>query len=221
MISHTTSPETSSASEILCSNLGQGIHAAAQPLAVLLASLSTGYTDQMNCDELRELTASSAVEVRRVCALFSCLQQLVITESIKPEASPTPILPLIANAADGVNLSFQRDGVALSSVLPDTCPPVLINRARTMQALSRVLLVAGKLSGAQETVELIASSSANAVQITVRNVRLSVAVIDAEATLSMAVAEANMRSQRAGLSLSLQPFTVRIDLPMAPLAHSY
>src|ERR1700677_2512837 len=216
MISHTTSRESSSASEQFCSNLAQGIHAAAQPLAVLLASLSTDHTDQMNCDELRELAASSAVEVQRVCASFSCLQQLVITESIKPEVSPTPILPLIAYAADGVNLLFQQDGIALNSVLPDTCPLALINRARTLQALSTVLLVVHRLSAAQDMVELIASSSTHAIQIIVRNLRLSVAVIDAEASLRVAVAEANMRSQQAGLSLSLQPFTVRIDLPMAP-----
>jgi hypothetical protein len=67
---------------MLCSNLSRGIHAAAQPLAVLLASLSKGHTDQLNNDELRELTASSAAEVRRVCTLFSCLQQLVMAESI-------------------------------------------------------------------------------------------------------------------------------------------
>ena len=219
MISHTTSRESSSASETLCSNLAQGIHAAAQPLAVLLASLSKDHTDRMNSDELRELTASSAVEVQRVCTLFSCLQQLVMTESIKPQLSPTPILPLLAYAVDGVNLLFQQDGIALSSVVPDTCPPVLIDRARTLQALSRVLLVAHRLSGAQDTIELIASPSANAVQIVVRNLHLSVAVIDAEASLSIAVAEANMRSQQAGLSLSLQPFTVRIDLPMAPFAY--
>jgi hypothetical protein len=218
MISYTTSRESSSASEQFCSNLAQGIHAAAQPLAVLVASLSTDHTDQMNCDELRELAASSAVEVQRVCASFNCLQQLVITESIKPEVSPTAILPLLAYAADGVDLLFQQDGIALSSVLPDTCPLALINRERTLQALSRVLLVAHKLSCAKDMVELIASSSANAVQIIVRNLRLSVAVIDAEASLSIAVAEANMRSQQAGLSLSLRPFTVRIDLPVAPFA---
>jgi hypothetical protein len=217
MISHTTSRE-SSASEIFCSNLAQGIHASAQPLSVLLASLSAGHTDLMNCDELRELTANSAVEVQRVCAFFSCLQQLVINESIKPELSPTSIPPLLAYAADGVNLLFQQGGITLSSVVPDTCPPVFINRARTLQALSRVLLVVHRLSSAQDMVELIASSSANAVQIIVRNVRLSVAVIDAEASLSVAVAEANIRSQQAGLSLSLQPFTVRIDLPLAPFA---
>ena len=217
MISHLS--ESSSASEILCSNLAQGIHAAAQPLAVLLASLSKDYTDRMNSDELRELTASSAAEVQRVCTLFSCLQQLVMAESIKPQLSPIPLLPLLAYAADGVSLLFQNDRISLRSVLPDACPPVLIHRARTLQALSRVLMIVHGLSRAQDTVELIAAASANAVQIVIQNLNLSAAMINPEARLSMAVAEANMRSQQAGLSLSLQPFTVCIDLPRASFAY--
>ena len=214
MISYTTSRESSSASEQFCSNLAQGIHAAAQPLAVLVASLSTDHTDQMNCDELRELAASSALEVQRVCSLFSCLQQLVMAESIKPQLSPMPILPLLAYAVDGVNLLFQHDGMALSLVVPDACPPVLINQTRTLEALSRMLLVIHRLSVAQDTIDLIASSSPDAVQIVVRNLHLSLSRIDAEASLSIAVAEANMRSQQARLSWNLEPFTVCIDLPI-------
>src|ERR1700751_3870060 len=120
--------ESSPASEILCSNLAQGIHAAAQPLTILLASLSKDQTDHMSTGQLRELTANSAVEVRRVCSLFSCLQQLVMADSIKPQLSPTPVLPLLAYAAEGVNLVFQQDEMSLSSTMPDTCQPVLINR---------------------------------------------------------------------------------------------
>jgi hypothetical protein len=219
MISHPTSSGSSSASEILCSNLAQGIHAAAQPLAVLLASLSKDYTDQMNSDELRALTASSAAEVQRVCTLFSSLQQLVMAESIKPQLSPTPLLPLLAYAAEGVNLLFQQDGISLRLVLPDTCPPVLIHRARTLQALSRVLLVVHGLSRTLDTVELIASASANEVQVVIQNLNLLAATINPEAKLSMAVAEANMRSQQAGLWLSLQPFRVRFELPRAPFTY--
>jgi hypothetical protein len=219
MISHLRSSESSSASEILCSNLAQGIHAAAQPLAVLLASLSKDYTDRMNTDELRQLTASSAAEVKRVCTLFSYLQQLVLSESIKPQLSPTALLPLLAYAADGVNLLFQQDGISLRSVLPDTCPPVLIHRARTLEVLSRVLLIVHGLSRAQDTVELLASASLNAVQIVIQNLNLSVDMINAETRLSMAVAEANMRSQQGGLSLILQPFTVCIELPRSSFAY--
>ena len=203
---------------MLCSNLPRGIHAASQPLAVLLASLSKGHTDQLNTDELRELTASSAAEVRRVCTLFSCLQQLVMAES-KPQLSATPILPLLAYVADGVNLLFQQDGISLASVVPETCPLVLINSVRTLQALSSVLLVVHGLSSARDTVELIALPSAHTVQIVVRNSALSLATINAEASLNMAVAEANMRSQQADFSLSLRPFAVSIGLPKAPFAY--
>jgi hypothetical protein len=75
-----------------------------------------------------------------------------------------------------------------------------------------VLLIAHAISRAQDTVELIASSSANGVQIVVRNLTSSVAAMNAETSLSMAVAEANIRSQQAGFSWSLQPFNVQIDL---------
>jgi hypothetical protein len=43
--------------------------------------------------------------------------------------------------------------------------------------------------------------------------------MDTEASLSMALAEANIRSQQGNLSWSLQPFGVQIELQKAPFAH--
>lgn len=198
-------------------NLSQGIHAAAQPLAILRASLGNNYTDRMSVEELRELAASSALEVERVCTLFSCLQQLVSAESIKPHLSETSIQPLIAHVADGVNLLFEDGGMHLRSTVQDTCQPVLLNQARTIQALSSVLLVAHAVSHPQDTVELIASSlSSRTVQIVVRNVNAHISAMNAEQSLSLALAEANIRSQQASLSWSLQPFNVQIEIQGAP-----
>ena len=211
--------ESSSQPEILCSNLAQGIHAVAQPLAVLMASLGKAHTDLMNLDELRELAARSAAEVERACSLFSCLQQLVMVESMKPQLSRMPLMPVLAYAAEGVDVLFQEDGISLRLVALDSCPPVLIHRARTLQALSRVLLILHGLSRPQDTVELVATQSANVVEVVVRNPNVSVAAINAECSLSMAVAEANMRSQHAKFALSLSPFTVSIELPKAPFAY--
>jgi hypothetical protein len=165
----------------------------------------------MSIEELRELVASSAVETQRLCTHFSCLQQLVSTESVKPHLSETPI--------DGVNLLFEEDGIFLRSIVSDTCQPVFIDRARTLQALSTVLLIAHAVSHPQDTVELIASSSSsNAVRVVVRNLASYVGAMNAEASLSMAFAEANIRSQQAEFSWSLQPFSVQIELQRAPLA---
>ncbi|HET6216277.1 MAG TPA: hypothetical protein VFE27_04600 [Acidobacteriaceae bacterium] len=170
----------------------------------------------MSDEELRELTESSAVEVRRLCTLFSGLQQLVMAQSVEPQLSPTPIVPLLAHAVEGVTLLFQRDGMSLRSTVPDTCQAVLINRTITLQALTRVLLAAHAVSHAQDTVELIASCSPNGVQIVVRNVNSTVAAMNAETGLSMAVAEVNIRSQQAGISWSPQPFNVQIELRKVP-----
>jgi hypothetical protein len=43
--------------------------------------------------------------------------------------------------------------------------------------------------------------------------------INAETSLSMAFAEANIRSQQADFSWSLKPFSVQIELQGAPLVH--
>jgi hypothetical protein len=209
----------SPALDILCSNLSHGIHAAAQPLTILLASLSKAHTDRMSTEELRELTASSSEEVQRVCTLFSYLQELVIAESIRPKLSATAILPLLASAAEGVQLLFHEHGMILSSTVPEACPLVLINGPRTLRALSGVLLTAHALSSAQDQVEIIASTSIHGMQIVVRNLNLSVVSNSAEARLSMAAAEANIRSQQAGFIFTQRPFQVLIDLPKAPLIH--
>jgi hypothetical protein len=209
----------SPALEILCSNLSHGIHAAAQPLTILLASLSKAHTDGMSTEELRELTASSSEEVQRVCTLFSYLQELVVAESIKPKLSATAILPLLASAVEGVQLLFHQQGILLSSTVPATCPLVLINGPRTLRALSSVLLTIHALSRARDHVEMTASTSAHGMQIAIRNSNLSLASTSAEARLSMAAAEANIRSQQAGFVFSQRPFQVLIDLPKATLVH--
>ena len=89
MISHgNAAPEPS---EFAWSQLSQGMHAAAQPLTILLASLGKNNTHRMNTSELRDLTESSAVQVQRVCALFRHMQQLLLVQSSEAVVFPDSI----------------------------------------------------------------------------------------------------------------------------------
>jgi hypothetical protein len=205
------SPATKVATVRLCSNLSKGLHAAAQPLTILRASLCPDNTDRMSKEELRELTARSTIEVERICALFSCLQELVSIESVMPEFEETSILPLLVDVIDGVNLMFEKDGMSLCSILPETVEPVVIDKERTLQALYGVLFVAHTISSSRDIIELIATSSANAVRIVLQNVTSPLSAMDAQSSLNMALAESAIRSQRAGLTWSLQPFSVQIE----------
>jgi len=95
---------------------------------------------------------------------------------------------------------------------------VLIDKTRTLQALSTVLLIAHAVSRPQDTVELIASSSSsNTVRVVVQNLTSKVDAMNAETSLSMAFAEANIRSQQADFSWSLKPFNVQMELHGAAL----
>jgi len=174
----------------------------------------------MGMEELRELAASSAMEIERVCTLFSCLQQLVSAESIKPHLSEEMIQPVLAHAIDGVSLLFKEDGIELRAMVQDICQPVFVNRTRLLQALASIFLVAHAVSRPHDTVELIASAtSSETVQVVVRNLSAHVNAMNAEQSLSLALAEANIRSQQASLSWTLQPFSVQIELHGTPLMH--
>ena len=221
MIDGSTSGEPAapgSAFATLCSNMSQGLHAAAQPLSILRASLGGGLADRLNIEELRELTASSAVEVERVCRIFSLLQHLLSAESTKPLLTATPILPLLADATEGVIRMFEEGGMSIGTEVAEACPLALINGTKTLQALSCILLAAYAVSRAGDTIELISSSSPDTVQVIVRNLDSEVDAVAAEVRLSMALAEANIRCQRGILTWIPRPFSAQIEFQTAPSA---
>jgi len=193
-----------------CSNLSLGLHALAQPLTIVRASLFDGYTDRMSRGELLQLAGTLSLEVERVCSIFSCLQQLVHIEGIKPRLGAIAILPLLVDAVDAVELLFKKSGVVLSSVLPDSCSSVLANKERTLEALSSVILVAHALSSAGETVELIVTPYSKAIQVVIQNINVEAKALSAQASLSLACAGANLLSQQAKFSWRLEPFRVEI-----------
>jgi len=215
MISETRSPELSApglASQILVSNLSQGLHAMAQTLTILRASLGKTQIDRMSKSELRELALGSSMEVERVCTQFSWLQQIVTIERFNPDLSAASVLPLIADVTGAVRRVFEDDGMVLRSTVPDICRTVLIDRTRTHQALSIILLIAHGLSRTKDTIELIVSSpSAHIVRVVVRNTTSYLDAVDSQVNLDMALAESNIRSQMGSFSWSLQPFEVQIE----------
>jgi hypothetical protein len=156
--------------------------------------------------------ASSALQIERVCALFSLIQEFVNTETIKPELAAAELQPLIEGVVNGVDLLFKEGGMRLIVTVPKQCDPVLIDRARTASSLSRILLIAHSISRSQDTIELVATPGTDTVQVEVRISSSSMSAMPAEARISMAVEEANFESQNANFSWNLRPFGVQIEL---------
>ena len=206
-------------SNALCSNLLQILHAAAQPLTILRASFYKSSIDRMSPGDLRELAASSVVEIERLCTFFNFLQELTEIESIKPPLSPTELAPLVDHIVEGVSLLFARESVNISVSVPSTYGPVLVDPVRTSRALLTILHIVFSVSRPTDSVELIASDGKNTIQLLVRNLDRNGDTMTAESRVGMTIAQANLQSQRAALSWSPQPFVILIGLQKVPSYH--
>lgn len=205
-----------SALTTFCSHLSQGLHAVAQPLSILRASLSFDQLNQMSPGELRELAGDLSAEVERVCAMFNSMQQLVHTEAAAPHLLAASLLSLLESSIEDVSLLFVDNGITLATKFPAECASVLIDSARTRRAVSTILMLAHEVSHTADSVEFIVTSRPGAIHLTIRNCNADVSCMSGEFKLAMALAEASIRTQQAGFSWHSAPFTVEIELPKAP-----
>jgi len=197
-------------------NLSLGLHAMAQPLAILRASLCGELAQDMPVDELRELVSNSADQVERVCSLFSLLQEFLIADMDMPQMAPVPLEPLLSQAVDGVIRLFQDGGKGLDASPAGVGMIVLADSARLGQVVSSMLLVACGASRHGESVELVTSHAGEGVLIEIRQSGSETCGLSDEARLFVALSEAKIRGQLGRFSWSMKPFSVQIALHFAP-----
>ncbi len=202
--------------EMLCSNLSNGIHAAAQPLAILCAGLGEECIQDLSENELRELAANCSHEAARLSGVFDAIRQLVVAESSSPQVASEVVNPLFEGSAQNSKRLFREAGVQLHMIPPTDFAEVLVHRGRTLKALSDVLCAALSVSSAGDTVELAGICDLNTVEVEIRNLGSTTKTLDAEFSLRMAAAEATLRRQHGGLTWSMAPFVARIILMKAP-----
>lgn len=202
--------------DTFCANLSRGLHATAQPLTILQASLGMDTIGKMTAEELRSVVRISAGEVQRVCNYFNLLKQFVQVERARPELVPLPLEALLREAVEGLSLVFQDGGIKLQLDGTDTSAYVLVHQPRIRQAFSGVLLLERALAAPGDTVELVVTPFENVVKVSFRNVQPAVRTLNEEMSLKLALVEANVRSQNGVLHWDLEPLTVDIELKRAP-----
>jgi len=221
MISSGTSPDQAKVapdSDVFYSNLSHAMHAAAQALTVLQLSHSPERVRQMRREQLISLASSSSEEIERLCVALGYMQQFLAIQRSSPKLASVELPDLIADAIGGVELLFQDAGISLVSRVPTTCDPVLINAAKVSQALGALLLVAYGIAKPNDTVELTVSCLVDTVEIEVRKIGIGSGAINADMSLRIGMAEANIRSQKGFLSYHLEPFCAKIELRKAGLS---
>ena len=207
-----------SATDALCKDLVQGLHAASQPLTILRASLTSPDIAGKAPEDLQRLLKQSAKEVERLCLLFSYLQQFVLTESIPAESEIEDVPRLLMHAVEGVDVLFAEAGVGLAMYDIERLPRFsLLDSSRFEQALSAILLVVLDKATRGDEVGVARSQHGTSVQIYLRQApaaTAATAAMAADARLSMALAAASLRSQGSELTWQEHPFTAQIAFPI-------
>jgi len=197
-----------------CANMSQGLHALAQPLTILRSALAASTAPGVDAVGQRRYLELSAQHVERTCGLFECLQDLVIASQIEADCVPIDLSEVLADVVQDQKAVLQASGVEFRVVLPGSLPLVQGDVARTLQALSAALKIAALVSSPGDLVEFLVATRSGFVELVLQNRRVHGRRPNSSERLSLALAEANIRSQQGEYELDEDPFRVSLALPL-------
>ncbi len=201
----------------LHSHLALGLHAFAQPLAILRAKLYLESIARMDAVELQRLAVDSAAQVERLCTLFNYLQEIVLAETGEPKLSSFPLRDVLESVVDGVDLWFRDAGITLALHFEQPSDIIFADKARLTQAISSLAVLMHGLSKSGDTVTFTAIPEGDSTEIRFANGKSEGTSLDAETRLRLALIETNVRKQRGAFLLQADPLEFRLRVPNAPI----
>ncbi|HVT96837.1 MAG TPA: hypothetical protein VHE33_04970 [Acidobacteriaceae bacterium] len=187
----------------------------AQPLTMLRASIEVLAMPLSAGIDRQKYLEVSAGAVERTCHLFARVQDLVAASMIEAEKAPFDLWSIVANVVEEQRNRLLASGATIAATKTENSMPILGDAARTEQAIVLVLRLAGELANAGDVIELSGSSSRGFLELCIENSRQRGKPVDSTARLNLALAEANIASQRGRYEFVEDPFRVSLALPLA------
>ena len=156
--------------------------------------------------------------MERACSLFECLQDLVIANQTEAECEPVDLLELVAPVIEDQRAVLRAAETDFIVVAPETLPAVLGDVARTLQPLFAGLKIAASIASPGGAVELSITAKDGRVGLVIQSHGAQSRPLNSLERLSLALAEANIRSQQGGYQCSEDPFRVSIQFKLSEAA---
>jgi hypothetical protein len=195
-------------------DMAEGLHAMAQPLTILRSSVLSLAAPELTAGHRDRYTQISVQQVERACELFDCLQDLLIANQVAPICYPFELSHLFDAITEHRRTKVDGLGVKLKFVAPEGMQPIFGDFSRTLQALLAALKIADAVSSPGDSVALQAAAREGQMELTVSNRLAHRRTLNSSERLRLALAEANVRSQRGSFEFAEDPFRVMIALPM-------
>jgi signal transduction histidine kinase len=198
----------------LCADVAEGLHAMAQPLTILRSAVAAAASPKVDATGQRRYLDISNQQVERACSLFESLQDLVISYQTEADCEPFDLLALIAPVIEDQRAALRSSEAEFRVSAPAVLPPVLGDVARTLQPLFAALKIAASVASPGDAVELTITARDGLVDLAIQNQGALARPLNSSERLSLALAEANIRSQQGGYQCSEDPFRVSIQLKL-------
>lgn len=195
-------------------DLANGLHAMAQPLTMLRAAIEVlGMPSSAGVDRQRYLEISSAA-VERTCRVFAHIQDLLTSSITDAERVGFDLWEAIAPRIENNRRLLQASGVTIAAAADRAWRPVVGDAGRTEQAVEILLQTAGDLASKGDVIELSGSIVEGFLELMLENPHRPGKRVDSTARLALALAEANIVSQRGRFEFAEDPFRVSLSLPL-------
>lgn len=199
---------------LFCAHMADGLHAMAQPLMVLRSALAASTMHEMPPTERERYLSISAQQIENACSVFESLRDLVVINQYPADQTPIELTTLLESVCDAQQEIFRNAGLELVFATPGRLRTAVGDKDRTLQALFALLKVMAAVSSPGDRIELSALDFAPAeIGMTIQNLRMHSRNLKSSNRLSLALAEANIRSQRGNFRLVEEPWRVVFTLP--------
>jgi hypothetical protein len=195
-------------------DMAEGLHAMAQPLTILRSSVLSLAAPDLTAGHRERYTQISVQQVERACELFDCLQDLLIANQVAPICYPFELSHLFDAITENRRTKADGLGVKLKFAAPEGVQPIFGDFSRTLQAVLAALRIAVAVSSPGDSVALQATARDGRMELAIANRLAHRRTLNSSERLSLALAEANIRSQRGSFEFAEDPFRLAIALPV-------
>lgn len=195
----------------LCDNLGNGLHAMAQPLTVLRGALGALMMRPASGADNNRYLELSNMQVERLCSLMSGLRELLDAAQSDPVCEQIDLWELLSPMIDSI---LQNTGVRIAASKPSRHIEVIGDHARTGHAFQAVLTAARAQSSRGDVIHVDLLPHDGFLDVTVQGQNARGKSLGSVDRFYLSLAEANIRSQGGLYECVEDPFRVSLKLPL-------
>jgi hypothetical protein len=196
-------------------NLSSCLHAIGQPLTILRCTVAASAVQGIPGEKLQKYLGTSAEQVELLCGLFDCMRELVDSSRFEGECAPVEVSQLLSFVVEDQKPSLQASDLTIDVCIPaELHSTVLADMNRSLKALTFVLKIAASISSQGDVIEVGVAQKNGGVELTVQNKRAHRRNFTSLQRLSLAVAEANIRSLDGNYVCTEDPLRVSMTLPV-------